>query len=252
MILVSVLSDGPEFLQHGQAHSNIFCFPVLWNRQLTLHGCFLFSVCWEPLLCSRDTWRYLDTFLHFEAFDKIHCCPTCGSHICSVSLLPFLHPQWLSAGSVAFWELLWPPVFLPAPWWCRRLKSQHPLSLSWAPRTGYLFLPLEEYCPLAQNLQKCSALPSQRGTRCFRTHLLPWSRWVRGRAALTTPGADLDSRLHNLCSICLMLWACHSQPGHNSQEQRVLCLSDHHCASAGWKNQVILVPGSVILQSLRG
>lgn len=213
MILVNILSDVPAFLQHIQTHSNVFYFPVSWNRQFNLPGNFLFSAFWEPLHCNLPP-------------------------------LPLVYPPGLQSllRFTAFRELLCPPIILAAlgdegdgspdiPW---------QLSLSWPLRTGCLSLPLEKYCPQSQNPQRCSALISQRGSTCFRTHLSCWSRWVRRRAALTIPGADLDPGLQNLCSFCLMLWACHSQPVPKSQEQGVLCLPNHHCACA------------VILQSLRG
>lgn len=178
MILVNTLSDVPAFLQHLKTHSNVFYFPVLLNRQFTLPGNFLFSAFWEPLPCNLSP---LSLF-HPPGLPKLT-----GIHSIQGTLVSSHLPS--------------------CPWWWRRRKSQYPLvnchSLGLHQQaTSPCLL---RNTPQSQNLQRCSALISQRGTTCFRTHLSCWSRWVRRRAALTIPGADLDTRLQNLCSFCLKL-----------------------------------------------
>lgn len=80
MILVNTLSDVPAFLQHLQTHSNVFYFPVLWNRQFTLPGNFLFSAFWEALHCSLSPYLYsilqgCQSLLGFTASRELLCPP---------------------------------------------------------------------------------------------------------------------------------------------------------------------------------
>lgn len=94
-----LLSDGLEFLQHILAHSNLFYFPVLWNRQLTLSDGFMFSAS-----------------LHCQC---IHLNLTGSSEVVKASWLSlhsedsYFHPSSL--------------MHLECFGWCRRLKYHHPL-----------------------------------------------------------------------------------------------------------------------------
>lgn len=99
MILVNILSDVAAFLQHMQTHSNVFYFPVLWNRQFTLPGNFLFSAFWEPL--------------HYN-----------------LSPLPLPHPQGLPklAGIHSIQGTLMSSHLPSRPWWWRRRTSRHPFG----------------------------------------------------------------------------------------------------------------------------
>lgn len=123
-------------------------------------------------------------FLSYETGSLLYLATFCFLH--SGNPCPAMYPPYPYSilrgcqsllGFTASRELLRPPIILAA---LGDEGDGSPTSLGYCHSLG-LHQQATSPCllrntPQSQNLQRCSALISQRGSTCFRTHLLCWSR----------------------------------------------------------------------------